>query len=110
MAGQRLEHPQAQAWRQDYRAHMAADQDTGRQRHLREHARFLLEVESDPQGALTLARENWQQQRELADLRLLHASAVAAEDQVTLDQLQAFVDRYQVDDAQLTQPAKGASE
>ena len=110
IAGQRLEHPQAQAWRQDYRARMAADQDTGRQRHLREHARFLMEVESDPQGALTLARENWQQQRELADLRLLHASAVAADDQATLDQLQAFVDRYQVDDAQLTQPAKGASE
>ena len=110
IAGQRLEHPQAQAWRQDYRAHMAADQDTGRQRHLREHARFLLEVESDPQGALTLARENWQQQRELADLRLLHASAMAADDQATLSQLQAFVDRYQVADAQLTQPAKGASE
>ncbi len=110
IAGQRLDHPRAQAWREDYRARMAADQDTGRQRHLREHARFLLEVENDPQAALTLARENWQQQRELADLRLLHASAMAVDDQATLAQLQVFVDRYQVDDAQLTQPAGGAAE
>ena len=57
-----------------------------------------------------VARENWQQQRELADLRLLHASAMAVDDQATLAQLQVFVDRYQVDDAQLTHPAGGAAE
>lgn len=110
IAGQRLDHPQANAWRQEYRARMAADQNTGRQRHLREHARFLLEVADDPQAALSLAQENWQQQRELTDLRLLHASASAVGDQAALARLQSFVDRYNVADAQLTQPAPGISQ
>jgi tetratricopeptide (TPR) repeat protein len=110
IAGQRLGHPQAKTWRQDYRARMAMDQNTGRQRHLREHARFMLEVENDPQTALTLARENWQQQRELADLRLLHAAASAAGDQSALAKLQTFLDRYNVADAQLSQPVRGAAQ
>jgi hypothetical protein len=48
--------------------------------HLREEARFCLELRDRPAQALALAVENWRQQREPADLRVLLASAVAADD------------------------------
>lgn len=48
--------------------------------HLREHARFLLEVRDVPAQALELARRNWQVQREPADVRIyLQAARVASE-------------------------------
>jgi hypothetical protein len=48
--------------------------------HLREEARFCLELRDQPAQALALATENWRQQREPADLRVLLASALAADD------------------------------
>lgn len=110
IAGQRLDHPRAEIWREQYRARMAADRDTGRERHLREHARFLLEVEDNPEGALALARENWRQQRELADLRILNASARAIGDQDTHDQIRDFIHQHQIIDSQIPDAAKGAAE
>ncbi len=50
----------------------------GDQLHLREEARFLLHVRRQPLEALTLARKNWQVQKEPADLRILLESANAA--------------------------------
>jgi tetratricopeptide (TPR) repeat protein len=46
--------------------------------HLREHARFLLEVRDVPTQALELARRNWQVQREPADVRIYLQAARAA--------------------------------
>lgn len=43
----------------------------GESRHLREHARFLLDVDDDPVVALRLALDNWRIQREPEDVRLL---------------------------------------
>lgn len=51
----------------------------GEELHLREEARFALEVEEDPSAALALAARNWKVQREPADLRLLVAAALAAD-------------------------------
>ena len=48
--------------------------------HRREEARFRLEIEHDPAGALTLAEANWAVQREPADLAILAAAAHAAGD------------------------------
>jgi hypothetical protein len=45
--------------------------------HLREEARFRLELGGDACAALALASEDWQVQRELADARVLLATAVA---------------------------------
>jgi hypothetical protein len=50
----------------------------GEEWHLREAARFHLEVLDDPVGALDLAVRNWSLQREPADARLLVAAALAA--------------------------------
>lgn len=46
--------------------------------HLREHARFVLDVLDRPQEALELARRNWQVQREPADLQIYARAARAA--------------------------------
>jgi len=43
--------------------------------HLREHARFALDVLDQPQRALALARSNWENQREPADVRLYWRAA-----------------------------------
>jgi tetratricopeptide (TPR) repeat protein len=71
-----------------HRAEMAARFDAARRRgdslHRREEARFRLAVEGDSRGALTLARDNWNVQREPADLRILVDAARAANDAPTL--------------------------
>jgi hypothetical protein len=46
--------------------------------HLREEARFTLHLLNAPQEALTLAQENWQVQKEPADIRILLEAALAA--------------------------------
>ena len=46
--------------------------------HLREQARFQLEVEQDPAKALELALANWAVQKEPADARVLFSAALAA--------------------------------
>jgi predicted Zn-dependent protease len=48
--------------------------------HRREEARFQLHLMSDSAGALRLAVENWNVQREPADARILLESAIAAHD------------------------------
>lgn len=46
--------------------------------HLREHARFLLDVLEQPHDALSLARQNWNVQREPADIQLYASAAQRA--------------------------------
>lgn len=59
-------------------AAFAAEQQRGEAVHRREQARFLLEVEQQPQPALAAARENWRLQREPDDALVLVAAARAA--------------------------------
>ena len=71
-----------------HRQELADRFDAARRRgdslHKREEARYLLTIESDAVGALRLARENWQVQREPADLRILAEAASATGDAATL--------------------------
>ena len=94
-----------------YEAHATALADrfeAGRRRgdlrHLREEARFELEVRDDPATALELALENWRTQREPADLRLVlqAASAADAPDRAT-DALH-WIDQTGFEDFRLTGP------
>lgn len=55
----------------------AAARRRGEELHLREEARFALEVQADLARALDLAKGNWAVQREPADVRLLLACANA---------------------------------
>lgn len=77
IAGARLGLTSAEDWAATYQARYEAARRDGDWTHLREQARFLLEVRHDPAGALALAERNWQQQREPADIRLLVAAASA---------------------------------
>jgi len=67
-----------------HRVELAARVDASRRRgdgvHLREEARYALDIERDPEAALALARANWNVQREPADVRVLAEAARAAGD------------------------------
>ncbi len=64
--------------------------------HLREAAYLALHVDGDAARALDLAQRNFAQQRELADVRLLAAAAIAARDRAAQRALQAWIaaERY----------------
>ena len=68
----------------DYARELQARFDAARLRgdtsHLKEEARFALSVRGDGPLALKLARENWAEQREAADARVLLEAALAARD------------------------------
>ena len=48
--------------------------------HRKEESRFALALQGDAPRALALARENWAEQREAADARILLEAALAARD------------------------------
>lgn len=52
--------------------------------HQREYARFLLDLQQQPQQALAHARDNWQDQREPMDTRLLLRTARASADRSSI--------------------------
>jgi hypothetical protein len=80
--------PDARSAFAQHRQELADRFDAARRRgdslHKREEARYLLTIESDAVRALRLTRENWQVQREAADLRILAEAARAAGDAATL--------------------------
>lgn len=94
-----------------HRAEMAARFDAARRRgeglHRREEARFLLAVEGDAAGALALARDNWNVQREPADLRILVDSAKAAGDAAALRTAAEWVAKTQLEDKAVTAALAG---
>jgi hypothetical protein len=59
----------------------------GERLHRRDVARLQLRVVRDESAALAVARDNWNEQREPADARLLAQAAVAMRDQAALAQL-----------------------
>lgn len=75
-----LKAPECDARVEQLRARFAASRMRGERVHLREEARFTLELLGDPAAALALARENWAVQKELPDLRLLLEAALASHD------------------------------
>jgi hypothetical protein len=66
--------------------------------HRREEARYALELAQDRVAALKLARENWEVQREAADLRILVAAAVANGDSRSLQDARAWADGHHLED------------
>lgn len=70
--------PAAPALARELGARFDAARLRGDTSHRKEEARFLLAVQGQPAQALALARENYVQQREPADARLLLEAAVAA--------------------------------
>jgi tetratricopeptide (TPR) repeat protein len=75
--------------------------------HAREAAVFALE-RGEFAAALRLARENWQAQREAADLVVLARAARAARDAAGLDEVRQWLRRTRLDDVRLRRALGGA--
>lgn len=88
--------------RQDLADRFDAAHRRGDALHKREEARFRLVIEDDPQGALKLAREDWQVQREPADLHILFQAATAAGDAATLREVGDWMAKHRLEDVVLT--------
>jgi hypothetical protein len=73
----------------------------GERVHRREEARFQLRVRGDVAAALKLARENWEIQREPADLLLLQEAAVATHSEMDLRRVRDWVAATHLEDVRL---------
>ncbi len=75
--------------------------------HRREQARFLLDLQRQPQAALDAALENWKVQREPADVLILLKTATAAGHPAAADPARDFVREHHLEDVRLA-PYLGA--
>ena len=80
---------------------LAASRLRGDRVHLREEARFTLHLLNAPQAALTLAQENWQVQKEPADIRILLEAALAADDAAAVDGVREWLKKSRLEDVEL---------
>lgn len=91
------------------RARFDASRRRGDRVHLREEARYTLHLLGDARAALRLAQENWQVQKEPADLRVLMQAAVAAGDAATLRAARDWIVGTGLEDVELRRLAASAS-
>jgi len=91
--------PTATATTAGIRARVDAAIERGDALHLRERARFYLELDHDPAAAVKAARANWDIQREPADARILLEAAAAAHDRAAAAPVLAWMDAEGIDDA-----------
>jgi tetratricopeptide (TPR) repeat protein len=77
------------------------EQQRGEAVHRREQARFLLDIEQQPEAALAAAQENWRVQREPDDLLILLRSAQAAHRPDAARPALLFMQQQQLEDVRL---------
>lgn len=78
LAAKAVGDPRLAAWRNDLAARFEAARLRGDSTHQKEESRFVLGVLGQAEQALVLARQNYAEQREPADARILLEAAVAA--------------------------------
>jgi tetratricopeptide (TPR) repeat protein len=83
------------------RDRFAASRLRGDRVHLREEARFTLHLLDAPETAVALASENWQVQKEPADVRILLEAALAANDTEAIGAVRDWLKETRLQDAQL---------
>jgi tetratricopeptide (TPR) repeat protein len=88
----------------------AANRARGERSHLREEARFALSLADDPATALRLAGENWQDQREPADARLVLEAAIAAGAPTATADVLSWLELSGLDDPPLAHLARRIAE
>ena len=67
--------------------------------HQRDYARFLLDIQQQPDAALAYAQENWQSQREPMDTRLLLRAAGATGNSAVIDTTDEWLASFNQRDA-----------
>lgn len=90
------------------RDRITAAAERGDRIHVREEARFVLEVEGDGRRGLALALENWNVQKELADARLVAQAARMANDREAAATVLAWANEHRVEDVQIRAALGGA--
>lgn len=101
IAEKQLGLPSAQVHRQSLAARFKSLSTRGDNDHLREEAMFTLEILGDNAQALTLARRNWDQQREPADLLLYRKAALASNSLRDLRRISEWQQRHRLQDVRL---------
>ena len=84
----------ATEWRTQLNSRFEENRLRGNPPHGRYEARFQLELASDPKRALSLAQDNWQQQKQLADSRILLEAAIAAKDPTVAQDVLDFLAKH----------------
>lgn len=84
--------------RADLKERFNAARRRGDSSHLREEARAVLSLENDAPGALRLAIQNWEIQREPADLRILAEVAAATHDEAAIEKAVAWIHETKLED------------
>ena len=101
IAGKRLDDARAPHWTALLADRFAAANAGGVQLHLREEARFELEVRGDVATALKLALANWKIQKEPSDARLVLQTALAANDPAAAADVLAFIEKTGLADTRI---------
>jgi len=101
IAAARLRTGQAQRFADEFQARYEAARRDGDSTHLREQARFLLEVRGNVAAALQVAERNWDVQREPADVRIYWAAASSAGNARQLQRLREWIQQTHYEDAVL---------
>jgi hypothetical protein len=101
IAAKRLNDPQLVRWSAILNERFAAAATGGVRVHLREEARFRLDVEGDAGQALPLAVANWKVQKEPPDARLLLECAIAANDRAAARPVLDFIAQTGLRDGRL---------
>jgi len=110
IAGTRLKQPAGALWADALEARFNAAQRSGDTSHLREYARFLLDVRGDAAKALEIAKRNWQVQREPADVGVYVNAARASKSPDADAEVAAWIRETGFEDRSLSQKqAKAAS-
>ncbi|MCA1958566.1 MAG: hypothetical protein LDL14_08585 [Nitrospira sp.] len=106
MAEQALNLPALRNHTTELAARFAAARERGTTVHVREEARFALAVLGDSKRALSLARENWNVQREPADARLLLECALTARNRAAAQPVLDWMTHNRVEDVHLQRLAR----
>ena len=101
LAERTANHPDATADREALRARFEAARRRGDRIHLREEARFTLQLLDDAAEAVRMARENWAIQKEPADTRILLEAALAAQDRPAVTPVMDWIETNHLEDVRL---------
>jgi hypothetical protein len=112
MAAQMAGDPGFAAYRDGVSARFAAARRQGDRLHLRDAARFALEIEKDAPRALDFARQNWDVHKTPYDARALLAAAIAAGEPGAAQPVVDWVKTTRLEDCNIARlierlPAKG---
>jgi Tfp pilus assembly protein PilF len=101
-----LHSPQAERYVRMLQDRFAAAMQRGDTVHQREQARLALRLRNEPKDALRLAQQNWEVQKEPADLRILLEAALAAGDRDAVKTATDWIKHTGLEDTILSAIAK----